>query len=60
MTAAMMDIPEMVDPHVARTPLARVGTPADIAGPTLFLTSPAARYITGQTIAVDGGYSIQG
>jgi NAD(P)-dependent dehydrogenase (short-subunit alcohol dehydrogenase family) len=60
MTAAMMDIPEMVDPHVARTPLGRVGTPGDIAGPTLFLTSPAARYITGQTLAVDGGFSIQG
>lgn len=60
MTAGMMDIPEMIQPYVDRTPLGRVGTPADIAGPTLFLTSPAACYITGQTLAVDGGFSVQG
>jgi len=60
MTAAMLDIPEMVQPHLDRTPMRRVGEPADIAGPTLFLTSPAAAYITGQTLVVDGGFSIQG
>lgn len=60
MTAAMMEIPEMIQPHLDRTPQKRLGTPADIAGPTLFLSSPAARYITGQTLAVDGGYSVQG
>ncbi|MGE7368391.1 SDR family NAD(P)-dependent oxidoreductase [Neorhizobium sp. NPDC001467] len=37
------------------TPLRRVGTPEDIAGPVLFLTTPAASFITGQTIWVDGG-----
>lgn len=37
------------------TPLRRVGTPEDIAGPLLFLCSPAAGFITGQTIWVDGG-----
>lgn len=60
MTAVMMDIPDMIQPHIARTPLGRVGQPADIAGATLFLTSPAAAYITGQTLPVDGGFSIQG
>lgn len=60
MTSAMMDMPEMIQPFVARTPLRRVGNPADIAGPVLFLTSPAARYITGQTLPVDGGFSVQG
>lgn len=37
------------------TPLRRVGTPQDIAGPVLFLCSDAAGFITGQTIWVDGG-----
>lgn len=60
MTAVMLDIPEMIQPHLDRTPLSRLGEPADIAGPTLFLTSPAAAYITGQTLAVDGGFSVQG
>ena len=60
MTAVMLEIPEMIQPHLDRTPLARLGEPADIAGPTLFLTSPAAAYITGQTLPVDGGFSVQG
>lgn len=38
-----------------RIPLARAGTPADCAGAFLFLLSDAARYITGQCLAVDGG-----
>lgn len=37
------------------TPLRRVGTPADIAGPVLFLCSEAAGFVTGQTLWVDGG-----
>ena len=37
------------------TPLRRVGTPQDIAGPVVFLCSDAASFITGQTIWVDGG-----
>ena len=42
----------------ARTPLARWGQPDDIAGAALFLASPAAGFITGTCLAVDGGYSI--
>ena len=60
MTAVMLDIPEMIQPHLDRTPMNRLGEPADIAGPTLFLTSPGAAYITGQTLTVDGGFSVQG
>ena len=37
------------------TPLGRVGTPEDVAGAVLFFASPAARFITGQTLWVDGG-----
>jgi NAD(P)-dependent dehydrogenase (short-subunit alcohol dehydrogenase family) len=44
----------------ARVPLGRLGEPADVAAAVTFLLSPAARYITGQLIAVDGGYSTFG
>ncbi len=43
---------------IARTPFARWGRPDDIAGPALFLASQHAGFITGQTLVVDGGYSI--
>jgi NAD(P)-dependent dehydrogenase (short-subunit alcohol dehydrogenase family) len=60
MTAQMLKIPAMMAPVLARTPLKRVGHPRDVAGAVLFLTSAAASYITGQTVLVDGGYSIVG
>jgi NAD(P)-dependent dehydrogenase (short-subunit alcohol dehydrogenase family) len=40
-----------------RTPLGRWGQPADIVGPVLFLASPAAAFITGAVVPVDGGYT---
>jgi len=39
-----------------RIPMGRIGTPADIAGPAVFLASDMAQYITGVTLPVDGGY----
>jgi NAD(P)-dependent dehydrogenase (short-subunit alcohol dehydrogenase family) len=44
--------------HPGRVPLGAMGTPEDIAAACLFLASPAARYITGQCLAVDGGFLI--
>jgi NAD(P)-dependent dehydrogenase (short-subunit alcohol dehydrogenase family) len=41
-----------------RTPLGRWGKPEDVAGAALFLCSPAAAFITGAILPVDGGYSI--
>lgn len=41
-----------------RVPGGRYGTPEDIAGPVLFLCSPLAAYVTGQSFLVDGGVSL--
>jgi NAD(P)-dependent dehydrogenase (short-subunit alcohol dehydrogenase family) len=41
----------------ARTMLGRLGKPEEIGGPLLFLAAPAARYVTGTTLAVDGGWT---
>jgi 3-oxoacyl-[acyl-carrier protein] reductase len=60
MTAPMLPFEELTTPILDRTPMRRFGTPADIAPVVLFLASPAARYVTGQTIPVDGGFSVQG
>lgn len=45
---------------VSRTPMRKVGEPADVAAAIAFLCMPTAAYITGQTIAVDGGFTING
>ncbi|CAM5277217.1 SDR family NAD(P)-dependent oxidoreductase [Streptomyces pilosus] len=44
------------DAIVGRIPSGRRGRPADIVGPVLFLASPAADYVNGQTLVVDGGW----
>ncbi len=42
-----------------RIPLGRIGKPQDVAGPVVFLASPAASLITGETLMIDGGWTIQ-
>jgi NAD(P)-dependent dehydrogenase (short-subunit alcohol dehydrogenase family) len=60
MTAPMMAFESLIEPILERTPMRRLGTPDDVAPVVLFLAGPAARYVTGQTIPVDGGFSVQG
>jgi NAD(P)-dependent dehydrogenase (short-subunit alcohol dehydrogenase family) len=42
---------------LARIPLGRLGEPADLAGPLLFLASPASNFYTGHILYADGGYT---
>ena len=51
--------PEFRDYYMQITPLKRFGTPEEVAATIAFLCTPDAGYITGQTIAVDGGISMQ-
>jgi 3-oxoacyl-[acyl-carrier protein] reductase len=53
MTRALND--EQRNALLAQIPLGRLGTPADIAATVLFLSSPSASYITGETLHVNGG-----
>jgi tropinone reductase I len=48
------------DEVISRTPMQKIGEPEDVAGLAAYLCMPAAAYITGQTIAVDGGFSTYG
>ncbi|MBI3872493.1 MAG: SDR family oxidoreductase [candidate division Zixibacteria bacterium] len=49
---------EMLREVVRRTPFGRIGTPEEIADVVVFLCTDAARWITGQIIIVDGGYTL--
>jgi NAD(P)-dependent dehydrogenase (short-subunit alcohol dehydrogenase family) len=57
--APFLDRPEVSNAFTSRTPLARLGAPDDIADVVTFLVSPAARWITGTRIPVDGGLSLR-
>ena len=58
MNAPMTADPGRSEAILARTPLGRAGEPEDLAGVVVFLASPAARFLTGQTLRVDGGMSV--
>lgn len=59
LTRAYMDqYPERVKATIENTPLKRLGSPEDVADVVAFLASDGARFITGQTVYVDGGMSV--
>jgi NAD(P)-dependent dehydrogenase (short-subunit alcohol dehydrogenase family) len=59
MTEKLFSDPDVLKSLLDRLPLKRIGTIVDIAAPVIFLASPAAHYITGQTLFADGGWTIQ-
>ena len=56
LTRDLQNDPSRSQAILSRTPLARWGEPDDVAGTAVFLCSPAASFITGTIIPVDGGY----
>ncbi|MDT5224781.1 MAG: 3-oxoacyl-[acyl-carrier protein] reductase [Mycobacterium sp.] len=56
MTHPVLDIPQLLEPEMRHTPMARMGRADEISPAVLFLSSAAASYITGTTVVVDGGY----
>jgi NAD(P)-dependent dehydrogenase (short-subunit alcohol dehydrogenase family) len=59
MTRKLFSDPEIRRQLLERVPLGRIGSIEDVAGAVLFLASEVSNYITGQTLFVDGGWTIQ-
>lgn len=59
LNAAWLEVEENRAYVLGNTPLGRVGQPADVVGVVRFLASPAAGYVTGQNLRVDGGWSVR-
>ena len=55
-TESALADPDYLDEVLARTPMGRIGEPEEVAAAVAFLCMPAAAYITGECIAVDGGF----
>ncbi len=58
LTKPLRDNPETNKAVLERTPMKRWAEPADMAGPVMFLCSPAAAFVTGVILPVDGGYLV--
>ena len=58
LTSALQADPARSQPILDRTPLGRWGMPSDLLGGVLYLCSPAASFVTGTVLVIDGGYAI--
>ncbi|WGU41059.1 SDR family oxidoreductase [Phenylobacterium sp. NIBR 498073] len=58
LTKVTTEHPDRLRGALSRIPAGRMGEPADMAGAALFLASPLASYVVGQTLVVDGGLSL--
>ena len=58
LTKVTTEHPDRLRGALARIPVGRMGEPSDMAGAALFLASPLASYVVGQTLIVDGGLSL--
>ncbi|MDM0071552.1 glucose 1-dehydrogenase [Variovorax sp. J31P207] len=58
MSAESRAKPERIDLFMSHVPIKRIAHPDELAGPVVFLASPAASYVTGVVLPVDGGYLI--
>lgn len=57
LTATVFNDPDRAESNARQTAIGRNGTMEDLAGPALFFASDASRYVTGQVLYVDGGYT---
>jgi tropinone reductase I len=60
LTAGVLANPDFLEEVIARTPLRRIGMPEEVAAVVAFFAMNNASYITGQNLAVDGGFTING
>lgn len=58
-TAKMLEDPKVRKALEGKVPMKRIGRPSDLTGTVVFLSASGSDYITGQTIFVDGGFSVQ-
>jgi NAD(P)-dependent dehydrogenase (short-subunit alcohol dehydrogenase family) len=56
MTTITREDPARLEKFMTRIPMGRVGQPEDLVGPVVFLSSSMSEYVTGVTLAVDGGF----
>lgn len=60
LAAGVLGNPEYLQSVLDRTPMQRIGEPEEVGAAVAFLCLPAASYITGQCLSVDGGFSVNG